>query len=327
MRAAVGALLLAALAACAPIAELPSAPVPYGPAIAIRGAPVPMEPADPTRERLGNFTYAGGLHITSDQTSRLHGLSDLKVWPDGRFLAQGDQSDVVEGRLVLDVRGRLAGVTDAHMHALKDADGLELYAKGQKEFDAEGVAELPNGDRLVSFEQHDRILLYPRDGSIPRQAAMPTVRFKNNDAMEALATDPATGPDAYRVGVEETGEVYACRLSASCVLAGKVALDSGAGLVAMERMPGGRWAYLLRSYSAVRGNVVRLRITDSDGTVVDEVELAKPLTVDNLEGLGVVAGPGRRVRFYLVSDDNFGMYNGLPTDQRTLLLAFDWSPP
>lgn len=328
MRRLAGALLAAAsLAACAPVAELPSAPVPYGSAITVASRAVPMDPRDPAHEQLGNFRYAGGLHITSGQTSRLHGLSDLKVWPDGRFLAQGDQADVFEGRIVLNADGRLTSVAEARMSALKDADGQELYPKGQKEFDTEGVAEFPNGDRLVSFEQHDRMLLYPRDGSTPRPAPYPDIPYKNNDGMEALATDPAAGRDAYRVGIEETGDIYACRLSTACAKVGHVALTAGEGLAAMERLPGGRWAYLLRSYTAVRGNVVRLRITDAAGAVVDEMELAKPLTVDNLEGLGAVAGPGGKIRFYIVSDDNFGQYNGLPTDQRTLMLAFDWSPP
>lgn len=328
MRGLAGAFLAAAaLAACAPVAELPPAPVPYGSAITVASRALPMDPRDPTQERLGNFAYAGGLHITSDQTSRLHGLSDLKVWPDGRFLAQSDQADVFEGRIVLDAQNRLVGVADTRMSTLKDVDGQELYPKGQKEFDTEGVAEFPNGDRLTSFEQHDRVLLYPRDGSNPRPAPMPDITYKNNDGMESLATDPAAGPDAYRVGIEETGDIYACRLSTACIRIGNVALDDGAGLAAMERMPQGRWAYLLRSYSPARGNVVRLRITDAKGAVVDEMTLARPLTVDNLEGLGAVPGPGGRVRFYIVSDDNFGQFNGLPTDQRTLMLAFDWSPP
>lgn len=321
----VGGLVL--LSACAPIAELPPAPVPYGAPIKVVATPVPMDPTDPAHVRIGNFAYAGGAQLTSDQTARLHGLSDLKVWPDGRFIAQGDQADLVTGRIVLDSADRLAGLADVRISALKDVDGAELYPKGQTEFDSEGVAELANGDRLTSFEQHDRILLYPRDGSNPRPAPAPDRVFQNNLGMEALTADPAAGPDAYRVGVEPSGELFACRLSAGCAPAGKVALDERAGLVAMERLPGGRMAYLLRGFAPATGNVVRLRITAADGTTVDELRIARPLTVDNLEGLGAVPGPGGTVRFYLVSDDNFGTFNGLPTDQRTLLLAFDWTPP
>jgi hypothetical protein len=39
-----------------------------------------------------------------------------------------------------------------------------------------------------------------------------------------------------------------------------------------------------------------------------------------MEGIAVVALPGRGWRLFLLSDDNFSK------DQRTLLLAFDWLP-
>lgn len=54
-------------------------------------------------------------------------------------------------------------------------------------------------------------------------------------------------------------------------------------------------------------------------TLVAQMEMARPETIDNFEALGVAAHNGA-VRFYLVSDDN-----GSPT-QRTLVLAFDWRP-
>ena len=71
----------------------------------------------------------------------------------------------------------------------------------------------------------------------------------------------------------------------------------------------------------------RLKITGAAGARIDEMEIARPLTVDNMEGVAAVPGPGGRIRFYLISDDNFGTYNGVPTGQRTLLMAFDWTPP
>jgi hypothetical protein len=314
-------------AACAPIdAPLPNAPVPSGPAIVVDAQPVPLDPTDPARTRLGNFTYAGGVVLTSRQTSRLHGLSDLKAWPDGRLLILSDQSDLLEARVRLDPKGHLVGLSDARLTALKDENGVDLYAGGQKEYDSEGIAELANGDRIVSFEQHDRIFVFPRGGGLPRPAPMPDYKFVFNHGMEALAADPAAGPDAYRVGDEATGRIFRCRLSAACVQTGQVDVE-GLELVAFEALPGRRMAYLLRGYSPVTQNTVRLRIIDADGRRVDGMELVRPLTVDNLEGLGAVPGPGGGIRFYLTSDDNFGAYNGHPTEQRTLLLAFDWRLP
>lgn len=314
------------LASCAPQAPLPQGPVAVGSAIQVDAVAVPLDPTDPRHERIGNFAYAGGLVLTSRQTSRLHGLSDLKVWPDGRMLALGDQSDLLAARIVLDRAGRLAGVADATLTALKDERGVDLYAGGPREYDAEGVARLPNGDMLASFEQHDRILLFPNGGGPPRPAPAPQVSYTFNKGMEALAAAPDIAPDAYRVGLEDSGKTFLCRLSAGC--APDRALDlEGLELVAMAPLPGGGLAYLLRSYSPLQGNVIRLKVLDRQGHALDSLEIRRPLTVDNLEGLAAVPRADGRVRFYLVSDDNFGTYSGLPTDQRTLLLAFDWMTP
>lgn len=327
MKRLAGLALALALGSCAaPMPPLPLQPVAVGARIQVDTQAVPLDPADPARTRIGAFVYAGGLVLTSRDTSRLHGMSDLKVTQDGRMLALGDQSDLLEAKIVLDAAGRLAGVTDATLVALKETTGVDLFAGGQEEYDSEGVARLANGDLLVSFEQHDRILRFPRDGGLPVRAPQPDVKYTHNKGMEALVTAPAVAPDAYRVGLEDSGWTFICRISTRCVRDRDLDLD-GMALVAFDNLPDGGLAYLLRTYSPARGNVVQLRILDRAGRLVDRMEIARPLTVDNLEGLAAVPQPGGRVRFYLISDDNFGTYSGLPTDQRTLLLAFDWTAP
>jgi hypothetical protein len=322
------------------MAPLPDGPVPVGAAIRIDAVPVAQyengtedlcledvpKPDVVLKHHCPRFTYAGGLHLTSRDTSRLHGLSDIKVWPDGRMLALGDQSDLLEARIVLDAGGRLVGLKDATLISLKAPDGADLYAGGQREYDSEGVARLANGDMLASFEQHDRILLFPKGGGLPRPAPQPDIKYVDNKGMEALATAPDVAADAYRVGIEATGQTFVCRVSAACVRDRDLALD-GSELVAFDNMPGGGLAYLLRSFSALRGNVVKLKVLDRAGRLVDQMEIARPLTVDNIEGVAVVPKADGGVRFYLISDDNFGFYDGRPTGQRTLLLAFDWRAP
>jgi hypothetical protein len=317
-----GALLLASC--LTPTPRLPEAPVAVGAAIAIEAEALPLDPTAPERMRIGNFAYAGGLALSSRQTSRLGGLSDLKVTPDGRLIAMGDQSDLLEARLVLDAEGRLTGLADARLTGLKDVTGAELYAGGQAHYDSEGVVRLADGTLVVSFEQEDRVLAFPPGGGLPRPAPAPETAYTHNKGMEALAAAPDVAPDAYRVGLEKDGRLFLCRLSAACAPDGQVDVE-GSELVAMDNLPGGGRAYLFRSFSPLAGNVVRLRLTDRAGRTVDSLEIRRPLTVDNLEGAAAVAH-GRGVRFYLVSDDNFGVYEGRPTGQRTLLLAFDWTP-
>jgi hypothetical protein len=314
-----------ALSACSGQPALPVHPVDggtgaAGPRIGIQAIPVPLSSGSPRREHVGAFAYAGGLQLTSSDTSRLHGLSDLKVWPDGRLLSVSDEGDVLEARLALDRRGRLVGLTHVTLSPLPGEDGRPLLAHGKTEADSEGIAELAGGARLVSLESDDRILLYPADGGLPRRVPSPDTVFPNNLGMEALAADPAAGADAYVVGGEASGQTWLCHLSSGCTAGAVVALPDEAGLTAVATLPGGRRAYLLRAFSLLKGVRVTLRIVDAAGTTIDEMRLAAPLTVDNFEGVAAVAQADGSIRFYLISDDNFSKL------QRTLLLAFDWRP-
>lgn len=328
MRRLAGIALGLLLAACTPAPPkiqppnplLPQAPVAYGPAITIQATPLELDPKDPAKKGIGDFSWAGGVALTSDQTSRLHGLSDIKVWPNGRVLVVGDQGDLLEAHLVLDYAGRLNGLTDAKLTSVIGEDGQPITSHGQNEWDSEGIAEFPNGDRLISLEQHDRILFYPHTGGPPRLAPMPDVKFVFNEGMEALAIYPKAGRDAYVVGIEASGETFVCRLSAACTKDRTVELKDGFELTAVEVLSGGRMAYLLRAFDPLRGVRAILRIVDAKGQVVDQLELARPLTVDNFEGVAAAPSPNGGLRFYLISDDNFSK------SQRTLLVAFDWRP-
>lgn len=328
-----------ALAACAQPPTLPRTPIAAGPGITIKSTPVPFDPTAPDvakglplvsdctissdgratdRLRAGprGFVYAGGVAMTSDDTSRLHGLSDLKISATGDLLAESDEGDLLTARIVLDVRCDLVGVTDARLTVLDGIDGKPLQTK--QEADAEGVAVLANGDMLVSFEEHDRILVYPARGGPPREAPSPAVKFPFNLGMEALAPYPAAGPDAYVVGGEASGQTWICRLAGGCVADRLVPKPAEYGLVAVAPLADGRIAYLIRAWDPVRGSRVTLTLLDARGAEIARLDLARPLTVDNFEGLAAVPGPDGDIRFYLISDDNFS------SSQRTLLLAFDW---
>jgi hypothetical protein len=235
-----------------------------------------------------------------------------------KLIAVGDNGIFLDARLVLDEAERLVGIADGRITALVGENGQPLSNK--EDADAEGLALLPNGDRLVSFERHHRILLYPAGGGPPYLVPAPDVVFPPNSGMEALTADTATGADAYRVGAESTGDTWTCRLSRPmCTEGAAVAMPEAFSLVAMHHLPGTRTAYLLRAFDPAQGTRVILTVVGA-GTVVGRLDIAPPMTIDNFEGLAAVSGPGGRVRFYLISDDNFN------DAQRTLLLAFDWQP-
>lgn len=311
-------ILAAALSACAPAMPppLPAAPVPAGPQLRLTVEPVALDAADPSRTQVDGFAYAGGLVITSGDTARLHGLSDLEIDADGRLTAVSDEGDLFQARLALGADGRLTGLTDGAMTPLVGLDGGPLQGKGES--DSEGLAVMPNGDRLISFERDSRIWLHPAAGGPPRAVPSPEAVFPENSGMEALGPDPAAGADAYIVGGEDSGELWTCRISSACAPAGKVEKPAEFGLVAVRRLPQGRTAYLLRAWDPLRGSRIVLRIDGPRGEI-DLLTLARPLTVDNFEGLAA-APMTHGLRFYLLSDDNF------QSSQRTLLLAFDWTP-
>jgi hypothetical protein len=238
---------------------------------------------------------------------------------DGRFVAVSDEGDLVRGRIVLDRSGRLTGLADVTLSSLRNLEGGPV--SGQKtDSDAEGLALWPNGDLIVSFERNHRIWLYPAGGGPPRPIPHPDAPFPANDGMEALAVDPLGGPATYLVGREDTRETWTCHLAGGCSPGLRPGVDGEGSLVAARALPGGRWAFLLRDFKPMSGVTSRLLITDRRGVLLDSHTIRRPATVDNFEGLAALPRADGSVRFYLISDDNFS------PAQRTLLLAFDWTP-
>ena len=310
-------------------AVLPIAPVKVGPEIGLVTTPVPLSAANPPPVAIGRFVYAGGVAISSPDTTRLHGLSDLKFGPDGGIVSVTDEGDLFEARLKLDETGRLVGLTDGKLSPLKGLDGQPL--QGKEQGDAEGLAILANGDRLVSFERNHRIWLYPRqpDGTygLPRAVNKPATTFPDNEGMEALTAYPIAGPDAYLVGGEE-GEVWLCKVSAPCVgLTPQSPPDFTWGLTSFAAFEGQAVAALYRAFDPVRGwrgqvrFIVDPRAPAAKQALAATLTLDGPFTRDNFEGIALSRSPSGATRIYILSDDNDMSF------ERTLLMAFDWTPP
>ena len=324
MKRLAGLAAVLALSACAtPAPPLPDKLQPAGPDIQIVTTPVPIDPANPARTNLNGFTYMGGVAVTDPVTNRVHGLSDLKITPDGRLVSVSDFGDLFEARLQFDADTRLSGLTEGKLWTLKRPDGQPV--QGKTEGDAEGLAILANGDRLVSFEQEHRIWRYPAAGGPPISAPMPGNLFSANEGMEGLTEYPFAGPDAYLVGSEE-GEVWLCRLSAGCttfsVLNGP---DLEYGLTALAPFQDGSIAAVHRAWDPVRGSRITVSVYAAAALKgrqpqpMSRLGLNAPLTTDNIEGISLVASPTGGTRILLLSDDNAS------ASQKTLLLVFDWT--
>lgn len=324
-----GALAAVALSLAACITariDLPTAPVSVGPAVGLQTTPVPLDPADLSRTAIGDFRYAGGIAIGSNQTSRLHGLSDLVLSPGGRITSVSDDGDLFSGVMTFDAKGHLAGLADGTIRPLLGQDGQPLQGKDWG--DAEGLTILGNGELLVSFEHRHRIWRYPSSGDRrPVPVAMPTSDMSgngNNDGMEGLAATPTIFADGYWVGVEP-GDIWFCRQQADCKPAtGLPGPPAGFRLSSLTTGPGGELVILHHRYVPGVGSRIELTVVrDPRGSprVIGRFAMSPSSTVDNFEGVAIEQRPNGGWRLYLLSDDNFS-----PT-QRTLLLAFDWTPP
>jgi hypothetical protein len=293
-------------------------------AIGLRSRAVALNPQDPTQNRIGPFTYAGGLEISGVGTARLHGLSDIAVLSGDHLVAVSDEGDTFEARLVLDARGRLSDVRDGRLARLVDLDGKPLH--GKRRADAEGLAVMPNGDRLVSFEREHRIWLYPGGDGRPVPAAVPAAVFPENEGIEAMVLYAPAGPNAYLAG-SEGGRVWLCSTSSACIpTALGTMVPSGFALTGMAAYDDvGGLVLLGRAYDVTRGARAVVRVLGPRAAdvprVVAELSIDAPLTRDNFEGVAAVRPSGGVLRLYLMSDDNFSKR------QHTYLLAFDWSLP
>jgi hypothetical protein len=309
--------LLAGVSCATPASRAPEAPQDGPASIHVNAQPVALNPSAPGEVRVGRFTYAGGIVLTSADSDRVHGLSDIEI-RDGELIAVSDLGALFRGRLLFDDAGALSGLSDAQVAPLLNEDGTPVEGKGDG--DAEGLAVLNDGSILVSFERRHRIWRYLSGAGRPASVPWPGVDLPSNGGMEALGADPESGPDAYVVGAEESGDTWRCRVSGTCVPWFTVQKPEEFGLVAIRRLPGDRTALLLRAFDDRRGNRNTLEILDGT-SVIDRLELAPPMTVDNYEGLAAVADVAGAFRFYLLSDDNDS------SRQRTILLAFDWRAP
>ncbi len=254
-------------------------------------------------------TYGGGLILRGPG---LHGLSDLKMQGDRAWVVS-DFGDLVRFTLRLDRSGRLTSADRAVSRPLTDPDGAVLTPKANA--DAEGLALLPDGRVLISFERDHRIWSYGV-GANDRPGLVSTPRhpFEDNQGIEGLA--PA--PDGRWLALGEAGGAWLCDADACEPLPNApTASTDGFLTTGADVDPAGGWFIVQRLFTPPLNMQARVRRMAPDGTLSDPlIHLRPPASTDNFEGIAAVpTATGTRV--YLLSDDNDNFV------QKTLLLAFD----
>ena len=320
---------LSLLAAACTSASLPNAGAQDRP-FEIHSTAIALKADDPAASAVGKLVWRGGIAMTANAPN-FGGWSDLTISPDGRTLSSiSDEGGWFTATIDYDAKGNLAGLSKGTIGPLRGLDGKPLEDKAWS--DAEGMARLPDGTWLVSFERNHRIWRYPElDGKpVPFPTPADFARQPKNGGVEALTALP----DGRVIAISEE---YSLRPGAVVGWIGQPAADGSYSWstfeysttpdfapTAIRRLPDGSFATLERAFDVVRG--VRCRVMRFDaaslkpgGTVKAQelAFLAAPYAVDNLEGLAATTGLRGETLLWLISDDNF---NPL---QRNILLSFE----
>jgi hypothetical protein len=299
----------------------------------IQATALPFKSDDPAAATVGQLRWRGGIAMTAN-SRRFGGWSDLHISDDGRELASiSDEGSWLTAIIDYDAKGNLAGLSQAKIGPLRALDGQPLADKAQS--DAEGMARLPDGSWLVSFERNHRIWRYPElDGKPVAFATPPEIRKQpNNGGIETLTALS----DGRVIAISEQYSVQ------SGTVRGWLGTPAAGGQynwatfdyatrpdfspTAIARLPDGAFATIERAYDlrhGVRCRVMRFEAADlRPGATIHAKELAflaAPYAVDNLEGLAATKGTRGETLLWLISDDNF---NPL---QKNVLLQFELVP-
>lgn len=292
--------------------------------IAVTAVAVPLDAADPARDRVGRLRYLGGIELKSRDV-RFGGLSALRSMGPGRLLSLTDGGQWIA--IDLDEQGdRLVGLKGVMIDIVRGPEREPL--KGKAHADAEALEYGPEG-AAVAFEREHRIWHYRRLDGAARSEAFPDQRWLDslppNGGIEAMAKIG----DAWLYVAEAAvagGRHEGVLLNPSGFnrTYARVTVDVPAPYSPTDAHALGddQVLILARRFSPMQGvgAALLLATVDVKGLTLGKsellAELAPPLTVDNMEGLAVVRS-GERTFVYMASDDNFSPL------QRTLILKFE----
>lgn len=295
---------------------------------------VDFDPAHPGEVRIGEVVFMAGFRL--EYGARFFGgLSGLWVSPGGdRMIAVTDHGDWVSAPLSHDAAGRMTGVGTITMRALTgiDADSIDTILDPQ-ERDAEGLAMLPDGRAIVSFERRHRIWVYdgPMSDNEPLELDPPLHigRLQNNGGLEAIETMP----DGRLIAIAEEPigpglvvDMWVLETNGKWRSVGYLMRD-GFKVTGAAALPDGRVIVLERWFAApgsIRNRLRELTPEQIDGEVIVDgrvlAEFTSEYNIDNFEGLSARTGPNGETFLYMVSDDNFN------EGQKTYLYQFRLEP-
>lgn len=286
---------------------------------------IPLNTKKPQQKMIGKLRYRGGVEISSSH-SRFGGLSALAVSADRTdFIAISDRGVWIHGLLKYNSNGDLAGVDKLSLIPLRGPNGVKFESAFNG--DAESIAQLDDGNMLISFERNHRLLIYGGKQSKVFPSPPGLSKAPSNGGIEALTTLPgnrllafAEDLDAGPKGERSAGWLWDKGKWSSLELHRPDGFrPTGAAVDA-----NGDVYILFNLFSFFSGHIVRIHKIAGDSITAGAVlkgelvaEIRSPTSVDNFEGIDIRSNAAGKTFLYLISDDNF---NPL---QSTLLFMFE----
>jgi hypothetical protein len=274
----------------------------------------------------GTLRFKGALVLTSADR-RFGGLSGLHIDQNLHVTAISDRGYFVEFDLLEDAAETLVATSAPVIVPMTDAAGAPLRGADR---DAEDIAILPDGQRLVVFERNARLGWFaPGSARQARVASLLDLVPGSNEDIESVVPLP----DGRLLLIAERLGSWAKKRFAWIGEPGlwealeyvPVANDD---VSSATLLPSGDLLVLERTAGVLTGFEARLRRVPAasirPGGLLDGetlVELRPPGLADNFEGIATRPLPDGRAAIYLVSDDNY-----FPLE-RTYLVKFETLAP
>jgi hypothetical protein len=273
----------------------------------------------------------GGLVLETREWG-FGGFSGLHMAPDLMLTAVSDRGHWWQARLELDQDGAPRGVSGVRHGRLRDGAGAPL--QGIRNFDAEALTRLPDGDWLVGFERRHRIQRHrhlegpgapfptpPGLAEAPGNGGLEALTVLADGRLLALAESlPGTAPNTRRAWLGRISGRRVAWTPRDYAPDGPMVPTGAAGL------PDGGALVLERDFSlfgGFRGRLARLPAAGFAGAepLAGETLLRFPGDgpADNWEGVAVARHAGRLL-VALISDDNER------SAQRSMILLYEMPP-
>lgn len=289
--------------------------------VLVTANPITLNSEDVSQTNVGELGFVAGWALTSESDD-FGGWSGFLLEDGSHIVAINDQGNWLKAQFSLTGDGP---VTRAQM-ADFDQSGIEA---DKTDLDAESLVAFEGG-YLVGFEQEHRIMAIAEPGTGVAElydVGVDLSGLSNNSGIETMTLLKDNSLIMFAENGRDTNGRTKAWLSGAT---GARALDfmppENYSPTDAATLPNGDVLLLLRHYSVMEGasaKLLHITANEIETGVVRGREIAtiaKPLSVDNMEGLDVAQNADGSYRLYMISDDNFS------SRQQTLLMVFDWVP-